>query len=166
RVSGGARHNRIVYSGGFSHLNVTRGVDDQDEARNTSGQGRVLFLLTPTATLSGRIYATTSRLQLNNSPQAIGNLPDGGVINATPLSLTELRRYEAGVPISQLNVGAANFIPAANDPDNLRKANFFSGAIIFTQRLTEMFGYSISYQGLTTHRCSLSSPLGVGLHPV
>ena len=75
RVAGGARNDSIVYSAGFSHLNVTRGVDGQDDARNTSGQGRILFRLTPTTTLSGRIYAAKSRLQLNNSPQGIGALP-------------------------------------------------------------------------------------------
>ena len=166
QISGGARNSGIVYSAGFSHLNVTRGVDGQDEARNTSGQGRILSRLTPTATLSGRIYTATSRLQLNNSPQAIGNLPASGIIEAIPLTLTELRRYEARVPISQLNVGAANFIPAANDPDNLRKANFFSGAIIFTQRPTEAFGYTLSYQGLATNRTSLNGPLGVNFQPV
>src|SRR5436190_20475586 len=166
QVAGGARNNSIVYSAGFSHVNVSRGIDGQDEVRNTSGQGRVLFRLTPTTTLSGRIYAANSRLQLNNSPDAIGTPPPTGIIDAIPLSLTEQRRFEAGVPIASLNRGAATFIPAANDPDNLRKSNFFSGALIFTQRLTEMFGYSISYQGLTTHRSSLSGPLGVGFQPV
>lgn len=166
QMAGSAYNNSLVYSAGFSHLNVARGIDGQDEARNTSGQGRVLFRLTPTVTLSGRIYATTSRLQLNNSPQAIGNLPANGIIEAVPLSLTELRRYEARVPIPQLNVGAANFIPAANDPDNLRKANFFSGAIVFTQRPTEAFGYTLSYQGLATNRTSLNGPLGVNFQPV
>src|SRR6266404_8379104 len=166
QVAGGARNNSFGYSAGFSHLNVSRGIDGQDEARNTSGQGRVLFRLTRTTTLSGRIYAGTSRLQLNNSPQGIGTLPATGIIEAIPLSLTELRRFEAGVPTSQLNVGAATFIPAANDPDNLRKSNFFSGALIFTQRPTERFGYTVSYQGLTTHRSSLSGPLGVGFQPV
>jgi vitamin B12 transporter len=165
QVAGGSRNNSIVYSAGFSHLNVTRGVDGQDEARNTSGQGRVLFRLTPTITLSGRIYAANSRLQLNNSPEGIGTLPATGIIEAIPLSLTELRRYEAGVPTSQLNVGAATYIPAANDPDNLRKANFFSGMIIFTQRPTETFGYTISYQGLATNRSSINGPLGVGFQP-
>ena len=168
QVAGGTRSNGMVYSAGFSHLNVTRGIDDQDEARITSGQGRVLFNLTPTITLSGRIYAVNSRLQLNNSPQGIGTLgtqPAAGITEAIPLSLTELRRYEAGVPISQLNIGAATFIPAANDPDNLRKANFFSGAIIFTQRPTEAFGYTISYQGLATNRSTISGPLGVGFQP-
>ena len=166
QVAGGAHNNSIVYSAGFSHLNVTRGVDGQDEARNSSGQGRVLFRLTPTATLSGRIYAANSRLQLNNSPQGIGNLLASGLIEAIPLSPTELRRYEAGVPTSQLNVGAATFIPAANDADNLRKANFFSGALIFTQRPTEAFGYTLSYQGLATNRASLNGPLGVNFQPV
>src|SRR6266850_750877 len=71
QAAGGFRNNTIVYSAGFSHLNVTRGVDGEDEARNTSGQGRILFRPSPTTTLSGRIYAANSRLQLNNSPQGI-----------------------------------------------------------------------------------------------
>jgi len=165
QVAGGTRTNSIVYSAGFSHLNVTRGIDGQDEARNTSGQGRVLFSLTPTTTLSGRIYAANSRLQLNNGPEGIGNLPPTGIIEAIPLPLTELRRYEARVPTSQLNVGAATYIPAANDPDNLRMANFFSGALIFSQRPTETFGYTFSYQGLATNRTGLNGPLGVGFQP-
>src|SRR5882724_545998 len=165
QFAGGARDNSIVYSAGFSHLNVSRGIDGHDEARNTSGQGRVVFRLTPTTTLSGRIYAANSRLQLNNSPQGIGTLPATGIIEAIPLSPSELRRFEAGVPTSQLNVGAATFIPAANDPDNLRKANFFSGALVFSQRPTETFGYSFSYQGLATNRSSINGPLGVGFQP-
>ncbi|MDX6612725.1 MAG: vitamin transporter [Blastocatellia bacterium] len=165
QIAGGASHNRIIYSLGLSHLNVTRGVDDHDEARNTSGQGRVLFQLTPTATLSGRIYATDSRLQLNNSPEAVGTLPATGIINAVPLSPTELARFEAGVPISLLHPGAATFIPGANDPDNLRQAKFFSGAVIFTHRPTEAFGYTLSYQGLTTNRRSINGPLGPGFQP-
>ena len=165
QFAGGSRKNTIVYSAGFSHLNVTRGIDGQDEARNTSGQGRVLFRLTPTTTLSGRVYAANSQLQLNNSPEGIGTLPATGIIEAIPLSPTELRRFEAGVPTSQLNIGAATFIPAANDPDNLRKANFFSGAVIFTQRPTETFGYTISYQALATNRSSINGPLGVGFQP-
>src|SRR5258707_15510231 len=112
QIAGGARNNSVIYSVGFSHLNVTRGIDGQDEARNTSGQGRVLIRLTSTTTLSGRIYAAASRLQLNNSPQGIGTLPATGIIEAIPLSLTELRRFEAGAPSSQLNVGAATFVPA------------------------------------------------------
>ncbi|MBA2525424.1 MAG: TonB-dependent receptor [Pyrinomonadaceae bacterium] len=165
KVAGGARNNSIAYSGGFSHLNVTRGIDGQDEARNSSGQGRVFFSLTPTTTLSGRIYAANSRAQLNTSPEGIGNLPPAGIVEAIALSPEEQRRYEAGVPTSRLNVGGATFTPAANDPDNLRKANFFSGALVFSQRPTEAFGYSLSYQGLATNRTILNGPLGVGFQP-
>lgn len=165
-LAGGSNNNRIVYSGGVSFFNVTRGVDDDDEARNTSGQGRVLFRLTPTATLSGRIYTASSRLQLNNSPEGIGNLPPAGIIEAIPLSVAEQRRFEAGVPDSQLNIGAATFVPAANDPDNLREAGFFAGAVSLTQRPAESFGYTISYQGLVSSRSTINGPLGIGFQPV
>lgn len=165
QLAGGVNNNRVVYSAGFSFLNVTRGIDNEDEARTTSGQGRILFRLTPTATLTGRIYTANSRLQLNNSPEGIGNLPPTGIIEAIPLAPAEQLRFEAGVPLVQLNVGNATFVPAANDPDNLRKANFFDGAVIFTQRPTESFGYTISYQGLATNRSTINGPLGVGFQP-
>src|SRR6266576_2228418 len=90
KFGGGARNNTIAYSAGFSHLNVSRGIDGQDEARNTTGQGRVVFRLTPTATLSGRIYAANSRLQLNNSPQTVGTIAPTGIIDAVAISATEL----------------------------------------------------------------------------
>jgi vitamin B12 transporter len=165
QLAGGVNSNRVVYSGGFSFLNVTRGIDDEDEARTTSGQGRILFRLTPTATLTGRIYTVNSRLQLNNSPEGIGNLPPTGVIEAIPLPQEEQLRFEAGVPPAQLNIGAATFVPAANDPDNRREASFFDGAVIFNQRPTESFGYTISYQGLATNRSTINGPLGVGFQP-
>ena len=165
QVAGGVNNNRVVYSAGFSFLNVSRGIDEQDEARTTSGQGRLLFRLTPTATLTGRIYTADSRLQLNNSPEGIGNLPPTGIIEAIPLSPAEQLRFEAGVPPAQLNIGNATFVPAANDPDNRREANFFDGAVIFNQRPTESFGYTISYQGLVTNRSTINGPLGVGFQP-
>ena len=62
QFAGGSGNNSIVYSAGLSRLDVTRGVDDQDEAENTSGQGRILFRLTPTTTLSGRIYAANAQV--------------------------------------------------------------------------------------------------------
>jgi len=164
QLAGGIKHNRVVYSGGFSFFNVTRGLDNQDEARSTSGQGRILFRLTPMATLSGRIYTGKSRLQLNNNPEGVGTLP-AGIIEAIPLSPAEQLRFEAGVPSSELVIGAATFIPAANDPDNLRRSSFFDGALTFTQRPTEAFGYTISYQGLATNRSGINGPLGVGFQP-
>jgi iron complex outermembrane receptor protein len=92
-------------------------------------------------------------------------LPASGIIEAIPLARTELRRFEAGVPRSQLNAGAATFIPAANDSDSVREANFFSGALNFSHRPIDAFGYTVSYQGLRTNRAIINGPLGVGFQP-
>ncbi len=162
QIAGGANADRFVYSVGVTHLNVARGIDRQDAARNTSGQGRVLFRFSPTTTLSGRIYTGDSFVQLNSSPDIIGNLPLTGVVTAVPLSNSDLRRFVTGTPPDQLNTGAATFIPDANDPDNSQADRFFSGAVIFAQRPTEAFGYSISYQGLTTRRVNRNGPAGFG----
>jgi vitamin B12 transporter len=150
QVAGGT--SRFLYSGGATHLNVARGIDRDDAARNTSGQGRVVLRMSPTATLSGRVYAGTSFVQINNSPDVVGTLPPTGIIDARPLSRAELRRFESGVPKTQLQVDTATFIPDANDPDASAASRFFNGAIIFGHRPVEAFGYTISYQGLATRR--------------
>ena len=149
---------RFVYSAGVSHLNVSEGVDRDDAARSTNAQGRGLLRLTPTATLSARVYASDSFAQLNEEPQAVGTLPPSGIVEARPVSREELRRYEQGTPLSQLNVGDATFLPAANDADYSRAARFFSGAVTFAQRPTEAFGYSVTYHGLSTHRSLNEGP--------
>ncbi|MBA3768102.1 MAG: TonB-dependent receptor plug domain-containing protein, partial [Acidobacteria bacterium] len=74
-IAGGSAENRFIYSAGVTHLNTARGIDENDAARNTGGQGRVLFQLTPTATLSARLYTADTFLQLNDNPQAVGTLP-------------------------------------------------------------------------------------------
>jgi vitamin B12 transporter len=151
---------RLVWSAGVSHLNVSKGVDGDDAARSTNAQGRALVRLTPTATLSARVYASDSFAQLNEEPQAVGTLPATGIIDARPVSRDELRRYESGTPLRQLNLNGATFLPAANDPDFSRAARFFSGAVTFAQRPSEAFGYSVTYHGLSTHR-SLNEGPGV-----
>ncbi|MBV9926567.1 MAG: TonB-dependent receptor [Acidobacteria bacterium] len=152
------RADRLVWSAGVSHLNVSKGVDGDDAARSTNAQGRALVRLTPTATLSARVYASDSFAQLNEEPQAVGALPANGIVDARPVSRAELKRYEAGTALSRLNLGNATFLPAANDPDFSRAARFFSGAVTFAQRPTEAFGYSVTYHGLRTHRSLNEGP--------
>jgi vitamin B12 transporter len=163
QIAGG--NSRFIYSGGLTHLNVTRGIDGDDATRNTGGQGRILFRLSPTTTLSGRVFAGTSFVQINNSPEGIGVLPPSGIIDARPLSISELRRYEAGTPQGQLQVDGANFIPDANDPDASAASRFFNGAITLAQQPVENFGYSISYHGLATRRLNDNGPGGVAFQP-
>lgn len=166
QLAGGAHNDRVAYSVGVAHLNVTRGVDGDDAARNTSGQGRVLFRLAPNATLSARLYASDSFLQLNDDPRPIaGTLPSGSIIRAVPISRAELRRYEAGAPASQLDNAGATFIPSANDPDNSRTTRFLSGVLVFTHRPRETFGYTISYQGNLTNGTFRDGPGGTGFEP-
>ena len=166
QVAGGTKNDRIAYSAGVAHLNVSDGIDGDDAARNTSGQGRMRFRISPTATLSMRMYSADSFAQLNTSPEGVGAVAPSGIIQAQPLSLEELRRYENGTPVSQLNVGAATFIPSANNPDQSRAARFFSGSIAFDHRWTENFGYNLSYQGLSADRSFGDGPGGVSFQPV
>lgn len=162
QLAGGT--TRFAYSAGASHLNVTRGIDGDDAARNTSGQGRVVLRLQPTMTLSGRVYAGTSFVQLNSSPEVFGPLPLTGIIEARPISRADLRRYEMGVPLGLLSLGGT-FIPDANDPDASAASRFFNGAITFAHRPVEAFGYTISYQGLATRRLNSNGVAGVGFQP-
>ncbi len=159
-TSGGASDDRFLYSAGLSHLNVSDGVDGDDPARNTNVQGRALVRLSPTASLSVRTYAADSRLGLNESPGAIGDLPKG-VVDAVPLAAEELARYESGTPLAELDLGAANYVPSANDPDNLRESSFVSTLITFEQQPRRELGYRINYHGLFTNRTFLDGPSGV-----
>ena len=163
QIAGGT--GRFVYSGGLTHLNVTRGIDGDDATRNTSGLGRILLRLSSTTTLSGRFLAGTSFVQVNNSPEGIGALPPAGIIHARPISISELRRYEAGIPTAQIQLNGATFVPDANDPDASAASRFLNGAITFAQRPDDSFGYSISYQGLSTRRLNSNGPGGVGFQP-
>ncbi len=163
QLAGGA--NRFSYSLGATHLNIARGIDGDDAARNTSGQGRVVFQLSSTATLSGRLYAGNSFVQLNNSPGVVGTLPPAGIVDAHPLSRAEQRRYEAGVPAALLETNGATFIPDANDPDASAANRFLNGAITFAHRPAEEFGYSFTYQGLGTRRVNSNGTAGVGFQP-
>ncbi len=163
QIAGGT--NRFGYSAGATHLNVSRGVDGDDAARNTSGQGRVVFHLSPTTTVSGRVYAGTSFVQLNSNPSVIGTFPASAIVNAVSLAPAELRRLEMGTPLAQLNINGATFIPDANDPDASAGNRFFDGAVTFSQRPNDVFGYTISYQGLATRRLNSNGPGGIGFQP-
>jgi iron complex outermembrane receptor protein len=165
RVAGGAGQDRLSYSAGLARLDVTSGVDGDDAARNTSGQGRVGLRISPGTTLSGRLYGARTFVALNTSPQAIGALPATGIVRAVPLALSELRRYESGTPISQLAAGSASFIPSADNPDASRDGHFFSGALLLDGRASESLHYGITYQRLHTFRSFVDGPAGVSFQP-
>jgi iron complex outermembrane receptor protein len=131
--------DRFLYSVGVTHLNVSKGIDGNDAAKNTSVQGRAGVRLNPDTNLSFRFYGADARSDLNESPEAIGELPRG-VIDAVP---------------------GDNFLPAANDPDNYRESTFYSSLLTFDQRPRPGFGYSLRYHGLLTDRNFVDGPEGV-----
>ncbi len=139
QTSGGYR-DRLLYSFGLSHLNVADGVDGNDSVRNTSVQGRAQVKLGPTSSLAFRFYDANAKLDLNESPEALGALPPTGIIDA---------------------VADGNYVPNADDPDSQRDASFTSALVTFEQRPREDFGYTISYHGLFTSRNFFDGPEGV-----
>ncbi len=137
-LSGGVR-DRFLYSVGASHVNVSDGVDGDDEARNTSFQGRALLQMTPYSSLSFRFYGSDAELALNESPVTLGALPEGE-IEAVP---------------------DVNYLPSANDPDNRREGSFYSSLLTYEQKPSPAFSYSLRYHGLVTSRRFDEGPLGV-----
>ena len=165
RLSGGLKQDQFTYSMGLTHRNISQGIDGDDASRNTSAQGRLNWHLSPTSNLSARVYAVDSFVQLNSSPESAPGLSASGIVPATPLAPDQLKRYEAGTPLSQLNLSSASFIPAANDPDGREASDFVSAAVVFNQQPTAKVGYSLSYHGLRTNRMNHNGPGGVGFQP-
>lgn len=162
RVAGGAGSgDRFAYSAGISHLNVARGVDRDDAARNTNAQGRAQFRITPTASVSARIYAGDSFVQLNSTPVPVPGTSANSIQPARALASREVARLANGASAPSLNYGDATFIPDVNDPDASQATRFFAGALVFTGRLGSRAGYTISYQALTTDRTTRNGTAGV-----
>ena len=164
-LAGGFDFGRIDYSLGLTHWNITRGLDGDSPARNTSGQCQITFRLSPIATLSARIYAGDSFGFLRISPMAVGNLPASGVVDAVAAPVSQLHLYEAGTPLSALNLGAATFLPDAYDPDSTRTGRYFTGAVRFVVRPSDRFGFTAEYQNVRSTRDYGDGPAGSGYQP-
>lgn len=171
QVAGGAFSDRLRYSAGIAHLNVSNGVDRNDAARNTSGQSFVQYNFTPSVSLTGRIFTGDTFAQLNDSPFAAPGFalpPVGTIVRAVPLARAEQRRLEErGTPLTATNYtrGDATFVPSVDDPDNRREARFFAGALTFAQRLNDRASYRVSYQRVATSRIFRDGSAGLRFEP-
>jgi iron complex outermembrane receptor protein len=160
-LSGG----RIQYSLGVSETDVTSGLGGDAPFRNTSAQGRVTFHFSPSVQLVARLYAGDSFGKVLGEPDVIGNATGVGIVNAVPLSAAQLRLYESGVPVGQLNGGNATFIPAPDNPDYTRAGRFVTGALILTGQPSTKLDYSVSYQLVSNSRRYGDGPAGAGYQP-
>ena len=164
RLGGGlGRHQRLVYSGGISHWNVTRGVDGSDPYRNTSAQGFARFSLAPRLTLSGRVYGADTLLAINESPavtdDVLANHGTGLAVPAIALAPNQVRAFSEG---RDIEAGNATFVPDFNDPDSRRASSFYSAAVTLRYQISPDRSIRASYQQIDTGRRFRDGPGGVG----
>ena len=146
KLSGGAWQDRLRYTGGVSHLNVTRGIDGDDRARTTAAHGWALAALSPRSTLSGRIMSSDSFGGLNVTPFA-------APVSALP----------ATIPTPAIE--GQTFFTSLNDPDSRRAGRFTSGLVTFTHQLPAGASFRVNYQGLATSRDARNGPGGPSFQP-
>ncbi len=158
---GGDFNDKSFYNIGLVHTDFSKGIDGDDASRNTSAKASARFNFNNYFNLTGRFYFSDAFVQLNSSPDIIGNLPASGIVEARPLSRSELRRYENGADISTLNIGNATFAPDANDPDNSQASRFYNFNVALDGILSSFANYRVSYQNLTTNRINRNGAAGV-----
>lgn len=142
RLSGGVLGNRLAYSAGLSHLNVTEGVDDAGAVRDWSGQGTLSYALGPNMRLAANLFGNTGFLQENVSPMPAAGAPTTGIIPAIP---------------------ATTFVPSLGDPDSGRYSHFLNSLFRFEHQVNARLSYRLAYGIVDAVRNNTDGPGGPGL---
>lgn len=140
QASGGIG-SRAGYSFGLTRLDVRRGVDGDDQYGNTAGGGRFQFEATPSINIAANFYGTISNTRVNNDPQALG--------------FTSTEQYPRAVD-------GVTFQSDSDDPDAGRRNRLLVGSVRFTQRVNDIFSYTVAYQRVSSHRRNYDGPLTDG----
>lgn len=161
-LSGGAAHDRFVYSAGASHVNVTGGVRGMTPNRNTSGQLFGKYYFSPRLSLSGRVWGSGAFQRSVDSPAfpslITANFPGSGVVKAVPLPDDQLALYEKRLLYS---AGNSTFIPGVPDPDASRASSFNATALILRHDLSRNTSWRASYQRVNTKLAFYDGPAGL-----
>lgn len=136
----GSIGRRAGYSFGLSRFDVREGIDGNDEYGNTAGGARFQFDATPSINIAANFYGTISNAIVNSSPFP---LP------AAFIGSEDFPRAISGV----------TFQPDHNNPDNGRRNLLLVGSVRYTQRVNEIFSYTVAYQHVTTRRRNYDGPL-------
>ena len=163
RAGGGLADERLHYSGGLSHLNVTRGYRGASPYRNSSAQGWVRYSFNPNLSLSGRVWASDSFRSVVESPafpaEVVANFPATGRVAAIALPVSQLTLLERGDPYSP---GKATFVPDRIDPDGRNSSAFIVTAFTVRHDVSPGSSYQLSYQSVGTGRRYQDGPGGPG----
>ncbi len=164
-ISNGTADGKFGFNFGASRTIYKKGIDGEDDANNTNVQSRIEFNPFEKTNVSARFFVSDAYVRLNSNPNSIAaalTSPATTIINAVPLSGEELRRFENGTSVANLNRGNANFIPDANDPDNSQRSKFFNGQIVLTHVFSDQFVFQGYYSGLRSQRKNDNGTLGTG----
>ena len=165
-VSGGLDADRFTYSGTFSHLDVTDGIQDRSPYRNTSLQGTAQYNFTPEISLRGRLWFADSFVALSDGPRSISalrpNFPATGAVPGIALAEDQLELAAAGLPF---DIGDATILPDRKDPDDTRDSTLLTTGITFEQQLSANSSYRIAYQGVDTERFFRFGAIAAALTP-
>lgn len=156
-VAGGLLNNRLTYSAGFSHLNVTQGVDNAGAVRDWSGQGGLLYALTSNIRLGVDLFGNTGYLQENTSPVPTVTAPVTGIIPAIPLSASQRHLADANLPFDP---GSATFVPSLGDPDAGHYSHFINSLFRLEHEVNSRLSYRIGYTIVDTSRDDRDGPGG------
>ncbi|PYS46434.1 MAG: hypothetical protein DMF68_19215, partial [Acidobacteria bacterium] len=130
---------RAGFSFGLTRIDVRRGVDGNDEYGDTAGGGRFQFDATPSINIAANFYGTISNARVNNSPFAL------------PAAFTSTGKYPAAVE-------GVTFEPDTNNPDQGRRNRLLVGSVRMTERVNDLFSYTVAYQHVSTHRRNYNGP--------
>lgn len=140
-VSGGG--DRIGFNAGVSRTVYTKGIDGDDDARNTNFQSRVDYNPFDKTNISARFFVSDAFVRLNSNPDTAGILPP---TNATIINARK----------------GINFVTDVDDPDDSQKSKFFNGQVVVTQIITDKLIFQGYYSGLKTRRTNDNGTLGIG----
>ncbi|MDQ2843324.1 MAG: TonB-dependent receptor, partial [Acidobacteriota bacterium] len=163
RVAGGMLDNRLSYSAGLAHLNVTDGVDSAEAVRNWSGQGGLTYALTPHLRIGVTEFAKTGFLQDNVSPGTTATAPTVGIIPAIPLTGAQIRLADAGQPY---NPGNATFVSSLGDPDAGVYSHFADTLLRFEHEVNSRLSYRVAFNFVDSVRNNTNGPGGPGYQPL
>jgi vitamin B12 transporter len=159
RIAGGAIGNRLSYSAGVSNLNVSKGVDNVEAARDWSGQGEITYALTPKIRLSELFFGNTGYTQTPVSPQPTSTAPTTGIIPAIPLAGSQIALADQNLTY---NPGNATFIPELGDPDSGVYSHYIDSLFRFSHEVNSRLSYFIGYNIVSSERDNRDGPGGPG----